>query len=93
MYKEDLKYSYFHFNYWRTGKKSPFQSEAKFLQTSKISMNRHFYLVTMHASYSKTQHQSPIQYKADVSLEERENQKDPEQINKKVSSEILYKTF
>lgn len=46
----------------------------------------------MHASYSKTQHQSPIQYKADVSLEERENQKGSEQINKKVSSEILYKT-
>lgn len=29
----------------------------------------------MHASYSKTQHQSPIQYKADVSLEEQENQR------------------
>lgn len=56
-------------------------------------MNRHFYFVTMHASYSKTQHQSPIQYKADVCLEEQENQTDPEQINKKVSSEILYKTF
>lgn len=49
---------------------------STFLQTSKISINRHSYLVTMHASYSKTQHQSPIQYKADVSLEERENQKD-----------------
>lgn len=44
----------------------------------------------MHASYSKTQHQGPIQYKADVSLEERGNQKESEQINKK--SQILYKT-
>lgn len=57
-------------------RKSPFRSEANFLQTSKISITRHSYLVTMHASYSKTQHQSPIQYKADVSLEERENEKD-----------------
>lgn len=30
----------------------------------------------MHASYSKTQHQSPIQYKADVSLEETRKPKD-----------------
>lgn len=43
-------------------------------------------LVTMHAQLfkkTKQQHQSPIQYKADVSLEERENQKRSEQINKK----------
>lgn len=40
----------------------------------------------------KTLHQNPIQYKADVSLEEQETQKGSEQINKKVSSEILYKT-
>lgn len=95
IYKADLKYSNFHSNYWQTGgKKVPFKVKQFFffLQTSKISINRHFYLVTRHASYSKTQHQSPIQYKADVSSEERENQKDPEQINKKVSSEILYKT-
>lgn len=48
---------------------------SKFLQTSKISINRHSYSVIMHASFSKTQHQGPIQYKADVSLEEQENQK------------------
>lgn len=30
----------------------------------------------MHASYSKSQYQSPIQYKADVSLEDQENQED-----------------
>lgn len=58
-------------------KKVPFELKQFFLQTSKNSINRHFYLVTMHASYSKTQHQSPIQYKADVSLEEQENQKNP----------------
>lgn len=52
--------------------KSPFQSEAIFF----TNINRHSYLVTMHASNSKTQHQSPIQYKADVSSEERENKKD-----------------
>lgn len=79
MYKADLKY-YNHSKYYGQ-KKSPFSSESNFffllfffLQTSKISINRHSYVVTMHASYSKTQHQSPIQYKVDVSLEGRENQ-------------------
>lgn len=52
-------------------KKVPFKVKQIF-----TNINRHSYLVTMHASYSKTQHQSPIQYKADVSLEEQENQKD-----------------
>lgn len=46
-----------------------------------MSINRHLYLVTSHASYWKTQHQSPMQYNADVSVEERENH--TEQINKK----------
>lgn len=56
MYKADLKYPNFHSNYWQRGKKVPFKVKlffCLFLQTSKISMNRHFYLVTMHASYSK----------------------------------------
>lgn len=81
--KQTLNISNFHSNYWQTGKKVPFKLKQFFLQTSKISINRHSYLVTMHASYSKTQHQSPIQYKADVSLEERENQKGSQHINKK----------
>lgn len=104
MYKADLKYSNFHSNHWLDKKKKqvPFKvfffvcrppfKFFYFLQTFKISINRWPYLVTMHASYSKTLHQSPIQYKADVSLEEQENQTGSEQINKKVSSEILYKT-
>lgn len=82
MYKADLKYSNVHSNYWQAGKKVPFQVK-QFLQTSKISIKRHSYLVTLHASYSKSQYQSPIQYKADVSLEEREKSREFEQINKK----------
>lgn len=53
-------------------KKVPFKVKQIFF----TNINRHSYLVTMHASNSKTQHQSPIQYKADVSSEERENKKD-----------------
>lgn len=60
----------------RQEKKIPFEVKQIFYRHPKISINKHSYLVTMHASYSKTQHQSPIQYKADVSLEEQENQKD-----------------
>lgn len=73
MYKADLKYSNVHSNYWQ--EKSSFPSEAIFTNIQN-SINRHFYLVTMHASYSKSQYQSPIQYKADVSLEDQEKQED-----------------
>lgn len=49
MYKADFKYSN-HSDY-NGQKKSPFPSEAIFFkQTSKISINRHSYLDTMHAS-------------------------------------------
>lgn len=78
MYIADLKYSN-HSNYYGQKKKSLSKWSFFFfffLQTSKISINRHSYLVTTHASYSKTLQQSPIQYKVDVSLEGRESQKD-----------------